>query len=142
MTTNQFQPDRLRRLAYHLIRHQKKLRKNSCCYMPSFTDETRSIDETVPYYIYPMNEVVKLFPREWFISKNGFAYWIYDKRRTTFSSIMSFFGLYSNAFYHLFIPGCQNPAIFGGKILTSNATPNDIAENMLALIQQYEIQKN
>jgi hypothetical protein len=90
MNSNQFQPDRLRKLANHIIQHQKSLRKNGCCYIPSFVDSECYIGELVPYYIYPMYEVVKVFPKEWVTSRYGTAYWIYDERKTTFSSIMNF----------------------------------------------------
>jgi hypothetical protein len=50
--------------------------------------------------------------------------------------------LYRSTFDHLFISGAQNPALFGGKSLTDKATPKEIAENMIELIKQVEIQKN
>jgi hypothetical protein len=137
----QFSPYRLSKLAYHLIRHQKKLSKHSSIQVPLLELEETS-DDSVPYFLYPMLEIVKIFPQQWYIDENGFAIWIHDESKATPSSIMNFFGISLCMFCHLFIPKAQNTAVFGGNKLHEQSSPKEIADNMLALIISLEIQKN
>lgn len=141
MKTTQLQVERLRQFAEYLIRYQKKFKKDTYVYVPLHTD-TAVLDKSETYYLYPMRETVKVFPGEWRLNENGSAYWIHDLDKDTYSSAMNFFGLYSFDFCHLFILGGQNPVLFGGKLLTTNTAPNEIAMNILEFIKAFGSQEN
>lgn len=56
-----------------------------------------------------------------------------------FDSSVHWFGLNSNEFSHLFLPSDeydteQQPQIFGGSVLKSNATPKQVARNIRAFV--------
>lgn len=78
MKLKEFKPDRLRSLAYHLIKNEKRLKKNKCVYVPTMIDKEYE-NEEFPYYLYITLELVKVFPKQWLIGKDGFAYWVYDR---------------------------------------------------------------
>lgn len=58
-------------------------------------------------------------------------------------SVVEFFGLGPAEFAHLFdVEGLQNPIIYGGKILTPEATPSDFAFNIYQFVRfrKFELQ--
>lgn len=142
MYSKQLNADRLSRLAHHLIKNQNKIKKHSCVYIKFHVEDDDVNDEAIPYYLYVMFEMVKIFPKEWYIQKDGLPYWINNKRKSLFSSVMDFLGLHPSEFRHLFFAGAQNPLLFGGKELSTNARPSEIAQNILTLIRISEIRKN
>jgi hypothetical protein len=63
---------------------------------------------------------------------------------STAASVIEFFGLSGpEQFAHLFdVEGLQNPIIYGGKILTLEATPSDFAFNIYQFVRfrKFELQ--
>jgi hypothetical protein len=142
MTTIQFQPERLLRLAQRLL----ELNISNCADEIEndnrFLNREGDVIETIPFFQYVFNEVAGIFNDEWVINVEGdVPFWIFDDECETISSALNFFGITRSMFAHLFIPGAQN-LLYGGRILTVNSTCKEIAFNILSLIQTEEMRRN
>lgn len=52
-------------------------------------------------------------------------------------AVMHFYGLNEEELSHLFIAGLQKPQIYGGVELAEDATPQEVAANIISYIQIY-----
>lgn len=65
-----------------------------------------------------------VFPNEWYFSDT------HKVPLTKTGDSHGFFGLKPEEYYHLFIPGCQEPNRYGGQELDGKATRTEVADNI------------
>lgn len=130
-----FRPDRLKLLAEHLQKGSLyflgKIEMNGI-----LLSEQGLETEKLELIVYPIYELIHLFPDEWGIDEEGFPCWIEDSDMNPISSVAKFFGINLRVVRHLFIPHHQNIEAFGGKQLKGNSTSQELAFNIYELINQ------
>lgn len=134
-TEFEFRPDRLRALADHLENHPLHFKENNqmngiLLGEPGYDTKKSEL------IVYPIYELIHLFPDEWGIDEEGFPCWIEDSDMNPVSSVVKFFGINLKVLRHLFIPDQQHIDAYGGKRIKQDATPQQIAFNIYELIGQ------
>lgn len=99
----------------------------------AITDHGDYIDITIPYHVYCLY-TLPLYFDEWTMDEDGNPYSINDPHKNTLTSALMFFDLTIDEFMNLFAPGCEMVE-HGGKRLTKDAQPADIAYNIFELIK-------
>lgn len=134
-TEFEFRPDRLRILADHLENHplycKGKIQMNGI-----LLGELGFGTKKSELIVYPIYELIYLFPEEWGIDAEGFPCWIEDADMNPVSSVVKFFGINLKVLRHLLIPDQQHIEAYGGNCIKQDATPQQIAFNIYELIGQ------
>lgn len=129
--------DRLKTLALHLNSGLLLTTVKPISEEPTIADKGDYIEETLPYFNYPMRELPFLFA-DWKTDGNANPYWNKDENKNSVSSTLYFFDISFDMFQHLFIPGSQRIELYGGNFLKKNSTPKEIARNIFDLIKRVE----
>lgn len=134
-----FQPGRLRTLA-EFLRTRKRNGSFKVLEDDNYLFDTEGSQvNLIPVFDCLVNALPKAFPKDWMDVKGGVVPKNPDKRVCLLSAIILYFGLDGDQFMHLFTPYAQETEVYGGKILERDATPVDIAHNIMNMICFYEL---
>ena len=128
--------ERLEKYAKYLTR--AKLQCKRFCSLGTRDKETKKKIETGELnsvVFLPIMELPIIFKGEWFYDEKHLPIYKEDPNQDTMSSIGVFFGINPCMFEHIFCPGLQSVEVYGGKALEANPPTDDIAENILKLLE-------
>jgi|JI10StandDraft_1071094.scaffolds.fasta_scaffold03047_4 hypothetical protein len=135
----EFQSERLELFAARL-NQQKDMRANVCAISDS--NNLWIIDGkltgTISFFYGPLLLLPELFPDDWGV-ENGQVFLRAAPYYSTLISVKEYFGLSFQQIGHIFIPECQVPMIFGGNVLTIQASVSQLAKNIYALVESQKV---
>ncbi len=87
-----------------------------------------------PIYLLPIFELPYIFD-SWVFNKEGLPIYVENREEDTICSFLEFFSINTTQFRHLFIKHWQLVDLYGGKDLSDEPSPNDLANNIDELIK-------
>lgn len=143
MKPKKFNEDRLLKYARYL-----QCGKLKCEKFYSTIKNNESADNQVkenklrPLLFLPIMELPIIYAGEWYYDKLYMPVYKENKEQETISSVIEFFGINQNIFNHIWSPGAQMPEVYGGKKLKPHPSLQDVASNILDLVEVLKYYEN
>lgn len=127
--------ERLKTLACALDTYQARTTINILEDTDNVCQEEDSLTSIFPVFLSMIEILPKTFPTEWYMTRKRDVKLVQCRKLSSLTCLMSYFGLQTDTFAHLFCPYAQLNHKFGGICLTKHSTHKEIAGNIIEFLQ-------